>query len=93
MTVCAGRKFGKGPSGPCRAGAVTAEFFQGFLDIGAVLLFHIRQFPNHDQMASKGRMGLSNCMVSKNTILLCLLQGIVKRLCVCTRTMEYDKVV
>jgi len=62
MAVCAGRKLGNGPSGPRRAGAATAEIFWGFLDIGAVLLFHTRQFPNHDQMASKGRMGLSNCM-------------------------------
>ena len=62
MVVCAGRKLDKGPSGPRRAGAATAEIFQGFLYIGAVLLFHTRQFPNHDQMASKGRMGPFNFM-------------------------------
>ena len=38
------------------------EIFQGVLDIGAVLLFHTQQYPNHDQMALKGRMGSSNCI-------------------------------
>jgi len=30
MAVCAGRKLGKGPSGPRRTGALMAEIFQGF---------------------------------------------------------------
>ena len=62
MAVCAGRNLGKWSSGPRRTGAALVEIFQGVFDIGAMLLFHTQQFPNHDQMASKGQMGLSNCM-------------------------------
>ncbi len=34
----------------------------GVFDIGTVLLFYKRQFPNHDHMALKGRMRSPNCM-------------------------------
>jgi hypothetical protein len=86
-----GQHLGKWPCWPRCAGAVTADISGGF-GLGAVLLFHTRQFLYHDQMVLKGQRGLFNCKVSINAIVLCLLHGIGKRLWVCTRTMEYVKI-
>jgi hypothetical protein len=91
MTACAGINFRVWPCGPHHAEAATVEILGGFRYRSSVV--QSNSFRAMIRWYHKDKGDRSIAKVSINAILLCLLHGIGKRLRVCTRTMEYIKIV